>query len=115
MRYYNARTAQHLAKLCQDLGMTKLSELVLISSSPKIKIKHGDPLSPMARLNEYSECQVRKSGTEALHFGRNLGKALDPFNFQALETLWSELVTSLTKLADNVLSEVFKPTLKLGA
>jgi hypothetical protein len=115
VRYYNARTAQHLIKLCHDLGMTKLSEIVLISSSPEIKIKHGDPLHPMTRLKEYSECQGRKRGTDAIHFGRNIGKALDPFNYQALETLWRELVTALTKLTDKVLSEVFKPTVKLRA
>jgi hypothetical protein len=113
VRYYNARIAQHLTKLCHDLGMTKLSDIVLISSSPEVKIKHGDPLHPITRLNEYSECQRRKGGTEALHFGRNMGKALDPFNHQALEALWGELVTVLTKLAGQVLSEVFKPTVKL--
>jgi hypothetical protein len=95
--------------------MTKLSEIVLISSSPEIKIKHGDPLHPITRLKEYSECQARKRGTEVLHFGRNIGKALDPFNYQALETLWSELAKTLTKLTDKVLSEVFKPTVKLRA
>ena len=115
VRYYNARAAQHLIELCHDLGMTKLSEIVLVSSLPEIKIKHGDPLHPMTRLNEYSECQGRKRGTEALHFGRNIGKALDPFNYQALETLWRELVTALTKLTDKAMSEVFKPTVKLKA
>jgi hypothetical protein len=115
VRYYNARAAQHLTKLCHDLGMTKLSEVVLISSSPEIKIKHGDPLHPMTRLKEYLECQAGKRGTEALRFGRNVGKALDPFNYQALETLWGELVKTLTKLTHTVLSEVFKPTVKLRA
>ena len=115
VRYYNARAVQHLTKLCHDLGMNKLSEIVLISSSPEIKIKHGDPLHPITRLKEYSECQGRKRGTEVLHFGRNIGKALDPFSYQALETLWSELVKTLTKLTDKVLSEVFKPTVKLRA
>jgi len=115
VRYYNARAGQHLIKLCHDLGMTKLSEIVLISSSPEIKIKHGDPLNPMTRLKEYAECEGRKPETEALHFGRNIGKALDPFNHQALETLWRELVTAVTKLTDKVLSEVFKPTVTLKA
>jgi len=115
VRYYNARTAQHLTKLCHDLGMTKLSEIVLISSSPEVKIKHGDPLHPIKRLNEYAQYQGRKGGAGALHFGRNMGKALDPFNYQALEALWSELATALRKLADTVLSEVFKPTVKLKA
>jgi hypothetical protein len=112
VRYYNARIAQHLTKLCHDLGMTKLSDIVLISPAPEIKIKHGDPLHPITRLNAYSECQGRKGGTEKLHFGKNMGKALDPFNYQALETLWGGLVTVLTKLADQVLSEVFKPAVK---
>ena len=115
VRYYNARVAQHLIELCHDLGMTKLSEIVLISSLPEIKIKHGHPLHPMTRLKEYSEYQGRKRGTEALHFGRNIGKALDPFNYQALETLWGEVVTALTKLTDRVLTEVFKPTVALRA
>jgi hypothetical protein len=42
-----------------------------------------------------------------------MGKALDPFNYQALEALWSEVVTALTKLTDKVLTEVFKPTVEL--
>ena len=113
VRYYNARTAQHLTKLCHDLGMTKLREIVLISSLPEIKIKHGDPLHPMMRLKEYSECQGGKRGAASLHFGKNIAKALDPFNHQALEALWSELVRTLTKLNDKVLSEIFKPTVKL--
>ena len=111
--YYNARTAQHLTKLCHDLGMTKLSEIVLISAVPEIKIKHGDSLHPITRLNEYSQSLGRKRGTETLHFGRHMGKALDPFNYQALEPLWSEVVTALTKLTDKVLTEVFKPTVRL--
>ena len=115
VRYYNARTAQHLTKLCHDLGMTKLSEIVLISSAPEIKIKHGDPLHPITRLNEYSQSLGEKRGTETLHFGRHMGKALDPFNYRALASLWSEVVTSLTKLTDKVLTEVFKPTVELRA
>jgi len=113
VRYYNARTAQHLTKLCHDLGMTKLSEIILIPSSPQIKIKHGDPLHPMMRLKEYSECQGGSRGASSLHFGKNIAKALDPFNYQALEPLWSELARTLTKLTDKVLSEIFKPAVKL--
>lgn len=112
VRYYNTRVAQHLIKLCHDLGMTKLSEIVIISPSPQIKIKHGDPLHPMTRLKEYSECQGRKRGAEAQHLGKNIGKALDPFNYQALETLWREEATALTKLAEKVLNEVFRLPVK---
>jgi hypothetical protein len=115
VRYYNTRVAQHLIRLCHDLGMTKLNEIVLISPPPEIKIKHGDPLHPMTRLKEYSECQGRKRGTEAQHYGRNIGKALDPFNYQALETLGREQVTALTKLTEKVLSEVFRLSVKPGA
>ena len=115
VRYYNTRISEHLTKLCQDLDMMKLNEIVLISLAPEIKIKHGDPLHPMTRLKEYSECQGRKRGTEALHFGSNIGKALDPFSYQALETLWSKLVTDLTKLTERVLGEIFKPAVKLRA
>jgi len=113
VRYYNHRSTQHLTKLCRDLGMTKLNEIVLISSSPEIKIKHGDPLHPMKRLKEYSESQGRKGGTGSSHFGSNIAKALDPFNYQALGALWMDLVTALTKLTDKVLSEVFRPTVTL--
>jgi hypothetical protein len=112
VRYYNNRVAQHLVKLCHDLGMTKLNEIILISPPPETKIKHGDPLDPMKRLKEYSEYQGRKRGTEAQHFGRNVGTALDPFNYQALETLWREQVTALTKLTEKVLSEVFRLSVK---
>ena len=115
VRYYNARVAQHLIKLCNDLGMTKLREIVLISPPPEIKIKHGDPLNPMTRLKEYSESQGKKSGTAAQHFGRNIGKALDPFNYQALEALGKEQVTALKRLSEKVLKEVFTLSVKLKA
>ena len=115
VRYYNARLAQHLIKLCNDLGMTKLREIVLISPPPEIKIKHGDPLNPMTRLKEYSESQGKKSGTAAQHFGRNIGKALDPFNYQALEALGKDQVTALTRLSEKVLKEVFTLSVKLKA
>ncbi|MCG6918120.1 MAG: hypothetical protein LJE89_11325 [Deltaproteobacteria bacterium] len=115
VRYYNARLAQHLIKLCNDLGMTKLREIVLVSPPPEIKIKHGDSLNPMTRLKEYSEGQGGKSGTAAQHFGRNIGKALDPFNYHALETLGKEQVTALTRLSEKVSKEVFTLSVKLKA
>jgi hypothetical protein len=115
VRYYNTRVAQHLINLCNDLGMTKLSDIVLISPPPEIKIKHGDPLHPMTRLKEYSESQEKRRGTVAQHFSRNIGKALDPFNHQHLEALWRDQVTALTKLTEKVLSEVFRLSVKLKA
>ena len=115
VRYYNAKLAQHLMKLCNDLGMTKLREIVLISSLPEIKIKYGDPLNPMTRLKEYFESEGGKSGTAAQQFGRNIGKALDPFNYQALEALGKEQVTALKRLSEKVLKEVFTLSVKLKA
>ena len=113
VNYYNARVAHHLLLLCQNLRMTKLRELVIISPPPEIKIKHGDPLHPIARLKEYSDSYGKKPGTETQHFGRELGKALDPYHYPSLEVLWPERVTALTKLAEKVLAEIFKPLVKL--
>jgi len=111
--YYNKRISQHLAKLCQDLGMTKLREIALISPPPQIKIKYGDPLHPHLRLREYSKCRMTKKGSEVQHFGRNISKALDPYNYPALERLWSEEITALTKLVARVIAEIFKPSITL--
>ena len=113
VRYYNARLARHLLQLCQDLGMTKLREIVIISPPPETKIKYGDPLYPIARLKKYSDSYSKKRGTEAQHFGRELSKALDPYHYPALEGLWQERVTALTKLAEKALAEIFKPNVKL--
>jgi hypothetical protein len=115
VRYYNARVARHLIKLCNDLGMTKLSEIVVVSLSPQIKIKYGDPLHPIKRIKEYSESQKKKGGAEAQHFSRNIGKALDPFNYQSLEALWRDQVTALRKLSEKVLSEIFRLSVQLKA
>ncbi len=115
VRYYIDRVSQHLLKHCQDFGMTKLREIVLIAPPPKIKIKYGDPLNPLARFTEYSQYHATKRGTETQQFGRNIGKALDPYHYPALETLWSEQVTALTKLAEKVMTEIFKPSVRLKA
>jgi hypothetical protein len=111
--YYNNRVSQHLTKLCQDLGMTKLREIVLISPPPHIKIKYGDSLHPLLRLTEYSKCHSTKKGSEVQHFGRHISKALDPYNYPILERLWNEEITTLTKLVARVIAEIFKPSITL--
>ncbi len=68
VRYYSGQVAEHLARFCQDLGMTKLREIIFISPPPDVKIKLGDPLHPTARLTEYSECHAEKKGREVQHF-----------------------------------------------
>jgi hypothetical protein len=111
--YYHKRVSYHLAKLCQDLGMTKLREIVFLSPPPHIKIKYGDLLHPLLRLTEYSQCHLTKKGSEAHHFARNISKALDPYNYTVLEPLWSEQASALTKLVAKVTTEIFKPSITL--
>lgn len=113
VNYYINRVARHLLGLCQDLGMTKLRDIVLISTPPETKIKFGDPLSPVGRLKKYAECLARKRGTETKRFSEHIGRALDPYHYQELAKLTIPLVSTLSKLADQVMTEVFKPSVRL--
>jgi hypothetical protein len=114
VRYYSGQVGKHLTKFCQDLGMTKLQEIIFISPPPDVKIKLGDPLHPTARLTEYSKCHAEKTGREVQHFTQYLSKALDPYHYPSLEALWNPQVTTLKKLAQKAMAEVFEPSVKLG-
>jgi len=114
VHYYRGQAAKHLEKLCQDLGMTKLREVIFISPPPDVKIKLGDPLHPVARLTEYAESHAEKKGREAQHFAQHLSKALDPYHYKDLEALWNPQVMTLKKLAQKAMAEVFEPSVKLG-
>ncbi len=114
VHYYSRQAAKHLEKLCQDLGMTKLREIIFISPPPDVKIKLGDPLHPIARLTEYSECHAEKKGREVQRFAQHLSKALDPYHYPDLEALWNPQVMALKKLAQRAMAEVFEPSVKLG-
>jgi hypothetical protein len=113
-RYYSGQVAEHLVRFCQDLRMTKLREIIFISPPPDVKIKLGDPLHPTARLTEYSERHAREKGREVQHFVQHISKALDPYHYPALETLWSSQVMTLKKLVQKAMAEVFKPSVKLA-
>ena len=113
VRYYSGQVAKHLEKLCQDLGMTKLREIIFISPPPDVKLKLGDPLHPTARLTEYAECHAERKGREVQHFAQHVSKALDPYHYPTLEVLWNAQVMTFKKLAERVMAEVFKPSVKL--
>ena len=115
VNYYINRVARHLFKLCQDLGMTKLRDIVLISTPPETKIKFGDLLNPVVRLKEYKDCRARKRDTETERFGAHIGRALDPYHYQELAILTRPQVSTLSKLVEDVMAEIFKPTVKLKA
>jgi hypothetical protein len=114
VRYYSGQVAKHLEKFCQDLGMTKLREIIFISPPPDVKLKLGDPLNSTARLTEYSECHAGKKGREVQHFAQHISKALDPYHYSTLEVLWNPQVMIFKNLAERVMAEVFKPSVKLG-
>ena len=114
VRYYSGQIGKHLTRFCQDLGMTKLQEILFISPPPDVKLKLGDPLHPTARLTEYSKCHAAKRGSEVQHFAQHLSKALDPYNYSSLEVLWNPQVMTLKKLAQKAMAEVFEPSVKLG-
>jgi hypothetical protein len=114
VRYYSGQVAKHLTIFCRDLAMTKLREIIFISPPPDAKIKLGDPLHPTARLTEYSECHAGKKESEVQHFAQHLSKALDPYHYLDLEALWNPQVTTLKKLTQRAMAEVFKPSVKLG-
>ena len=113
--YYTDQVAKHLLRLCQDLRMTKLRDIVLISTSPEIKIKFGDPLNPGVRLTEYRECHARERGKETESFGEHIGKTLDPYHYHELSNLSRPQVSTLSKLAEESMTEVFNPSVKLKA
>jgi hypothetical protein len=113
VRYYSGQVAKHLEKFCQDLGMTKLREIIFISPPPDVKLKLGDPLHPTARLTEYAECHAERKGREVQHFAQHVSKALDPYHYPTLEVLWNAQVMTSKKLAETVMAEVFKPSVKL--
>ena len=113
--YYTDQVAKHLSRLCQDLRMTKLRDIILISTSPEIKIRFGDPLNPRLRLTEYRECHAREQGKETERFGEHIGKALDPYHYRELSNLSRPQVSSLSKLAEEAMTEVFKPSVELKA
>jgi hypothetical protein len=113
VRYYSGQVAKHLEKFCQDLGMTKLREIIFISPPPDVKLKLGDPLHPTARLTEYAECHAERKGREVQHFAQHVSKALDPYHYPTLEVLWNAQVMTFKKLAERVMAEVFKPSVKL--
>lgn len=114
VRYYSGRVAHHLTRFCQDLGMTKLREILFIAPPPAVKIKLGDPLHPAVRLTEYLECHAVKKGSEVQHFAQHLSKALDPYHYPSLEALWNPQAMTLKKLAQRAAAEVFEPSVKLG-
>ena len=114
VRYYSGQIAKHLTRFCQDLGMTKLQEIIFISLLPDAKIKLGDPLHPTARLSEYSKCHAEKKGRELESFAQHLSKALDPYHYPSLEGLWNPQVMTLKKLAKRAMAEAFEPSVKLG-
>ena len=114
VRYYSGQAAKHLEKFCQDLGMTKLQEIIFIAPPPEVKIKLGDPLHPTARLTAYSECHAERKGREIEHFAQHLSRALDPYHYPSLEALWNPQVVTLKKLAQRAMAEVFEPSVKLG-
>ncbi|UCF00617.1 MAG: hypothetical protein JSV14_09330 [Deltaproteobacteria bacterium] len=113
VRYYSGQVAKHLEEFCQDLGMTKLREIIFISPPPDVKLKLGDPLHPNARLTEYAECHAERKGREVQHFAQHVSKALDPYHYPTLEVLWNAQVMTFKKLAERVMAEVFKPSVKL--
>lgn len=112
--YFKGQVSEHLLELCQSHGMTKLREIVLLSPPPDSKIKFGEPLHPFVRLEEYSKCHTIKRRTEVQQFGIHLGKALDPFNYSILQGLWEAEAEALGEVADGVMTEVFKPPVKLN-
>ena len=110
---FNNQVARYLFKLCQDQGMSKFQEMVLLSSPPGKKIKFGDPLHPAKRLAEYAKYHEEKRGAEVELFGQYISMALDPYHFPVLQGLWKTQARTLLQVADRVMTEVFKPPVKL--
>lgn len=111
--YFNNQVAKYLLKLCQSNGMTKLREIILLSPPPDAKIKFGEPLHPLKRLKEYSKHRTNKRGTEVQQLGMYLGKALDPYHYPTLQGLWKTQAKTFVKVAEEVMTGVFKPPVKL--
>ncbi len=111
--YFNGRLAIQLREQCQQLGMARFDEIVLLSPPSDVKIRFGDPLDPMRRLAEYSACHARKPQATKQQFSIYLGKVFDPRNYYTFEELWVAYEKVLVSIADKVMAGVFNPPVRL--
>ena len=93
--------------------MSKFQEMVYLSSPTGKKIKFGDPLHPAKRLAEYTKYHQEKRGTEEELLGQYISMALDPYHYPILQGLWETQAKTLVQVAESVMTEVFKPPVKL--
>ncbi len=113
-KYFNGRFAILLREQCQEMGMARFDEIVLLSPPSDIKIRFGDPLDPMRRLAEYSACHEGEPEVTKQQFSMYLGKVFDPLNYYAFEGLWVAYEKDLVSIADKVMAGVFKPSVRLN-
>lgn len=107
IRYFNNQVGKYLVEMCNKEGMTDLKEITVISIEPEIDFGLGEVLNPLNRLIEYAKCSAEQPGTEAEHFGKYIGKSLDPYHYPILELLGGFEAKGLLTIADSAMKGVF--------
>lgn len=91
----------------ENTGMGKLGEITLVAIEPELTFGLGEPVNPLDRLKEYRASFVEAQGSEVEHFGKWIGKSLDPPNYPLFEIIGGNFGEILLRLSDNVIAHVF--------
>lgn len=92
----------------KNAGMSELCEITLVAIEPELTFGFGELVSPLDRLEEYRASFMEAQGSEVEHFGKWIGKALDPPNYPLLEIIGGNFGEILLRLSDVVIAHVFK-------
>jgi|SRR3989344_1279640 len=90
----------------KNTGMSKLHEITLVAIEPEITFGFGEPVDPLDRLEEYRTSLVNAQGSEVEHFGKWVGKALDPPNYPLFEIIGWNFGETLLHLSGAVMTYV---------
>jgi hypothetical protein len=94
-------------ELCNALDMSKLREIIILAVNPKIEYGFGENVDPLNRLEEYRQSFIKERGNELEHFGKLVGKALDPPNNPIFDIIGGAFGTPLIHLSHEAMMSVF--------
>jgi hypothetical protein len=96
-----------LLKHCSAAGMGSLSEITIWTMDRAAQSESQQMLDPINRLEEYRRCFVKQKGSEIEHFGKCIGKTLDPPRYSILDLIGGEHAIVLLRGVSDVMSRVF--------
>jgi len=91
----------------KNTGMSRLYEITLVAIEPELTFGFGEPVDPLDRLEEYRDSFVKARGSEVEHFGKWIGKSLDPPNYPLFDIIGGSFGEILLRLSDAVITHVF--------